>query len=89
MNKTIKYCPYCGAGLKPSNVLYDGVYQGSRLGRFDVTCDEGHGSVVMWPDEDHDDDCECELHEPPEPKRGDMVCVYDHEHNGKDCLIHN
>jgi len=61
MSMTIKFCPICGT--EHIKVVFEGNFSYTRLGRFAVQCSNGHGSDVYWPNEDHDEDCECDLHE--------------------------
>lgn len=63
-DRTIKFCPYCG--LPARRVEFLGNYNYTRLGKFEVECSMGHIADVYWPNEDHDEDCKCELHEKDE-----------------------
>lgn len=59
-NFTMKFCPYCGSASV--RVRYEGNYRG-HLGKFMVECTEGHVTDCIWPDDDHDEDCACSLHD--------------------------
>jgi len=62
MDMTSKLCPYCGEDL--TSVEYDNPRAPrTELGEFTVYCGQGHGSIVLWPDSDHDEDCECSKHD--------------------------
>lgn len=64
MKKTIKYCPICGS--TELDVEYVGNWRG-RLGYFDVHCGNGCGCYVVWSNDEHEEGCECEMHEDNEP----------------------